>query len=172
MLGLAGAGEWVRNELAAASYGLETIEYAGNDLVEAMIDKANALVLEKLGEDVDFLVLAHTERMEAIQSRLKHEIDPTMLRQMPKPVIVRRYDQGELDQLEAKITDNWADGGKYCPLCRVWCPLVETKTGKRRSIFDSSLEDEEPIEVWECSEHGRFTLSPADGSPVFEKEPE
>lgn len=167
MLGLTGAAEWVGKELIAMDYvalvgQVQTIEFASNQMLETMIEKANALVQEKSGKDVDFLVLAHLERMEAIQSRLKYETDPAMLRQMPKPLITRRYDQGELDQLEAKVTDNWAEGGKYCPLCQSWCPLVGADK------FDPLDEPDE--EVWECGNHGCFKQGARGEGYVFERD--
>ncbi len=124
---------------------------------------------------MDFLVRAHEERAAAISGRLTRGWDPAAVRKMPPPIIVRRYDQSQLDYFEAKIADVDSNG-MSCPRCNAWAPLVSTLAALQdlAALLDGKIESE--IRTWDCGICGHFRWQPADdghrttGNFVYERD--
>ena len=124
--------------------------------LEKAIDAAVAYVVEH-GFDQDFLVLAHSERLLHIKSKFKANITPDRIRALPKPAIVRRYDEGTLLQLEAAITADWNSEGMYCPRCGSWAEKCRVATNIDGLHFDLEADDDMlPFIGFNCTECGEF----------------
>jgi hypothetical protein len=113
--------------------------------------------LATLSIDHDFLVAAHNERMQGIRSRLHYITAPTQLRNMPTPLIVRRYDAGMIEQFEASITTDWVSDGQHCPRCGEWAESIHSTT---KIDLLGPFDDEADMlskKVFDCGECGVFT---------------
>lgn len=166
VLGFAGASAWFSSRLRGVKQDhvstddTVTMHDVTNALLENIVDEASALVSEKSEREIDFLVLAHEERMEAMRHKLKFELDPHIVRRMPPASIHRRYDTSALDQLEASITTDWQRDGKRCPACSAWSELILTMPEPTKLTLlgpsNSSNSFEVGKEVWDCGHCGLF----------------
>lgn len=172
LMGAAKAGYWLKEQalghaLSDAEHDDLSLQLLSNEALEQAIDAACAYVAEQ-GVDFDFLVAAHEERMAHVHAKLKYSTDPTAMRNMPKPEIVRRYDMGRFDQLEANITTEWTADGRACPRCGAYSEKCGPGTIRKRPV--RSLDDlfepaETAVETWNCPSCGLFSkLTEAEGT--------
>lgn len=183
-----GAGQ-AANWLLSEALGCEVTDPSqhpllrlANDVLEKSIDVANAYAAEH-GNDLDFLVLAHEERMVRVRSSLRRDVPPALLRRMPKPEIVRRYDDSDIAVFEAHIAPEQRNAGRYCPRCGGWSEEVRsvpvrekvtsaTKPPTSDEIFEM-LFRQEVVCTWDCGHCGKYSQVDSGHSHrpfVFEKD--
>jgi len=136
-----------------------------NEHIEQGIDAACAWVSERMGETVDFLINEHEERYATLRAKLRYVTNAEQIRSMPKPEILRRYDMGDLSQLEAEIAGGWKAGGTYCPRCNSWSESKDNPQEFVKDLADMTEEELDELlfnkplvqrESWECGRCGVF----------------
>ncbi len=156
ILGFDGVATWVQEQFGVTPTELD-LDAIFNDVLEGVIDRASALIAHRTGSQFDFITMAHEERVRAIRERLKRPLTHAEIRAMPRARITRRYDLGQLDQVEATLTSGSASKGERCARCGMWAD--HARDGMKRLL--------------DCSKCGRYevdtyTTGPAAFRPVSE----